>query len=142
MQWQAPVPSLVNQVEGGIRWMLRASTQGAELQLHPENLGRVRIELRVEGAEVHARLWASDPKSLPLLQDNKAFLEVSLKEQGLNLGSFDLRQNPQQTQTGQQGSEPSGHYWATEAPPPVFRQETPIPALTTAAQARRLEIFV
>jgi flagellar hook-length control protein FliK len=141
MQWQAPVPSLVNQVEGGIRWMLRSSAQGAELQLHPENLGRVRIELKVVGAEVHARLWASDPKSLPVLQDNKAFLEVSLKEQGLNLGSFDLRQNPQQAQTRNQGGESSGQHWATEAPKPNFRQETPIPAWPIGAQARRLEIF-
>jgi len=142
MQWQAPVPSLVNQVEGGIRWMLRSSTQGAELQLHPENLGRVRIELKVEGSEVHARLWASDPKSLPILQDNKAFLEVSLREQGLNLGSFDLRQNPQQAQTRQQPSDIPGQFWATEAPKQDFRQETPILAGVLTAQARRLEIFV
>ncbi len=141
LQWQAPVPSLVNQVEGGIRWMLRSSSQGAELQLHPENLGRVRIELRVEGSEVHARVWASDPKSLPVLQDNKAFLEVSLKEQGLNLGSFDLRQNSQQAQTRQQSGEGSGQFWATEAPKADFRQETPILAGAVAAQARRLEVF-
>ena len=75
-----------------------------------------------------------------MLQDNKAFLEVSLKEQGLNLGSFDLRQNPQQAQTQQQ-NERSGQFWATEAPKHDLRQETPISAGLHSAQARRLEVF-
>jgi flagellar hook-length control protein FliK len=78
------------QVEGSIRWILQNKAQGAELQLHPESLGRVIIQLRVEGQEVHARLWASEASSLPVLREHKAFLEASLKEQGLSLGSFDL----------------------------------------------------
>lgn len=137
--WQAHVPSLAQQVEGGIRWMLRNASPGAELQLHPEALGRVRIELRVEGGDVHARLWASDPKSLPVLQEHRAFLEVSLKEQGLNLGSFDLRQQSNQPhpQFGGQGS--SGHFWPTEAPAP--RQDAPIRPAETGASPRRIELI-
>jgi flagellar hook-length control protein FliK len=78
------------QVEGSIRWIIQNKSQEAELQLHPDSLGRVTIQLKVEGQEVHAHLWASEASSLPILQEHKASLEASLKEQGLNLGSFNL----------------------------------------------------
>lgn len=94
----APHPAAV-QVEGGIRWLLTKERSGAELQLHPESLGRITIQLRVDQGEVHARVWATEPSTLPLLQDHKAFLEVSLRQQGLSLGSFDLQQ-------GQRGGQP------------------------------------
>ena len=92
-----PSPMLA-QVEGTIRWVLQNKAPGAELQLHPDSLGRVTIQLRVEGQEVHARLWVSEASSLPVLQEHKAFLETSLKEQGLSLGSFSLQAGTQQQQ--------------------------------------------
>lgn len=92
---EAPAPvrpnPIASQVEGSIRWILQNKSQGAELQLHPESLGRVVIQLKVEGQEVHARLWASESASLAVLQDHKTFLETSLKNQGLVLSTFDLQ---------------------------------------------------
>lgn len=139
--WQAPVPAVLHQVENGIRWMLQNASPGAELQLHPEALGRVRIELKVEGGEVHARLWASDPKSIPVLQENKAFLEVSLKEQGLNLGSFDLRQHSNQPQPQNPEGQPNGQFWPTEAARDDRRQDAPSGSSTPGRKARRVELI-
>lgn len=139
--WQVPVPPVLQQVENGIRWMLRNASPGAELQLHPEALGRVRIELRVEGGEVHARLWASDPKSIPVLQENKAFLEVSLKEQGLNLGSFDLRQNSNQAHPGFTDGQSRGQFWPTEAGAAEPRQDAPTRPAPRNANPRRIELI-
>lgn len=139
--WQVPVPPVLQQVESGIRWMLRNASPGAELQLHPEALGRVRIELKVEGGEVHARLWASDPKSIPVLQENKAFLEVSLKEQGLNLGSFDLRQNSQQPHPDFAQGGARGQFWPTEATAPESGQDAPTRPVHRAANPRRIELI-
>jgi len=139
--WQVPVPPVLQQVESGIRWMLRNASPGAELQLHPEALGRVRIELKVEGGEVHARLWASDPKSIPVLQENKAFLEVSLKEQGLNLGSFDLRQNSQQPHPGFAQGGARGQFWPTEATAPESGQDAPTRPVHHAVNPRRIELI-
>ena len=139
--WQAPVPAVLHQVENGIRWMLQNASPGAELQLHPEALGRVRIELKVEGGEVHARLWASDPKSIPVLQENKAFLEVSLKEQGLNLGSFDLRQHSNQPQPQNPEGQPKGQFWPTEATLVDHRQDAPSGQSTTGRNPRRVELI-
>ncbi len=113
------------QVEGSIRWILQNKSQGAELQLHPESLGRMIIQLRVEGQEVHARLWASEASSLPILREHKAFLEASLKEQGLSLGSFDLHSGArhEQAQTASQEramGNPSGSLLPAE-----LKQEMP-----------------
>jgi len=82
----------VLQVEGGLRWMLKGGVQEAQLQLHPDALGQVTIHLRVEGGEVHARLWVTEPASVQAVQEGRPQLELSLKEQGLMLGSFDLQQ--------------------------------------------------
>lgn len=126
------------QVEGSIRWILQNKTQGAELQLHPESLGRMVIQLRVEGQEVHARLWASEPTSLAILQDHKAFLESSLKEQGLNLGSFDLQSGARgQTAFQEQPSLPP----AVKIALPEVKQEMPISLDPDPVEAHRIEVF-
>lgn len=87
---QSPSAAIFSQVEGSIHWMLRSQEKGAELQLHPENLGRITISLKVEGTEVHAQVWASETSTLTVLQDHRAALQQSLQQQGLSLGSFDL----------------------------------------------------
>lgn len=96
------------QLDGSIRWLIKNQEKGAEIQLNPESLGRVVIKLRMEGGEVHARLWASEPTTLPILQDQKAALEASLRQQGLSLGSFDLQQ-------GRRGDDASGSSTFTPA---------------------------
>jgi len=116
----APPPSApVAQVEGGLRWMLKGGAQEARLQLHPESLGQVTIHLRVEGGEVHARLWITEPASIQAVQEGRPHLEASLKEQGLQLGGFDLQQ---------------GHRPFQEAPAaPAFRERS-VPELLPARQ--------
>jgi len=79
------------QVEGTVRWMLHNHEQAAELQLHPDNLGRITISLKVDGDAVHARIWASEPTTVAALQNHRDSLQQSLQQQGLNLGSFDLQ---------------------------------------------------
>lgn len=134
---RSTVPAMT-QLEGSVRWLLKNQGQAAELQLHPENLGRVVISLKVEDGDVHARVWASEASTLPLLQEQRSALELSLREQGLNLGSFDLQQ-------GRQGHE------AREAPfqtptklprnGPEPRQETPRSLAASPSKARRLEVY-
>ena len=118
-----PAPATTNppmaQVEGGVRWMLRGGAQEAQLQLHPESLGQVTIHLRVEGGEVHARLWITDPASVQAVQEGRSHLEHSLREQGLQLGSFDLHQ---------------GHRPFQEAPPAPMVPARRAPEAVTARQ--------
>ena len=112
---EAPAPmkrdNPMGQVDASIKWLIKNKDQSAELQLHPEALGRVQIKLTVEGTQVHAKLWASEAAAVPILQEHRAFLESSLKAQGLTLGSFDLQQGHQSDQTPTPQEE--------HAPPPL-----------------------
>lgn len=129
---------LVTQVAGGVRWMLQGGSQEAQLQLHPDSLGQVTIHLRVEGGEVHARLWVTEASSVQAVQEGRPQLEASLKEQGLQLGSFDL----------QQGQRPFQEASSTPAYPgrPVpdllpAGQEAPVPPVAAILNSRHVELY-
>ncbi len=131
----------LSQVEGTIRWMVRNQEKSAELQLHPENLGRVTISLKVEGNEVHARVWASESSSAALLQDQRTALEQSLKDQGLNLASFDL-------QSGNRGEDAQRQTPMPQAAPSEparevvsSRQDAPTGGTPNLSNAYQIEVF-
>jgi flagellar hook-length control protein FliK len=133
----APTPA-AKQVEGSLRWMLRTGAQEAQLQLHPDSLGQVTIHLKVEGGEVHARIWVTDPSSAQAVQEGRAHLEQSLKEQGLQLGSFDL----------QQGNHPSreapaapSHTTSSAAESLLARQEAPAAPVASILNAHHVELY-
>ena len=135
---QTPLTAPVSQVAGGMRWMLKTGSQEAQLQLHPDSLGQVTIHLKVEGGEVHARIWVTDPSSAQAVQEGRAHLEMSLKEQGLQLGSFDL----------QQGNHPSQQApsTATYSTPPAAdllqaRQEAPPGPSPSVLNPHHVELY-
>jgi len=137
---QLPPQAPMAQMDGSVKWMLRNDQQAAEIQLYPEHLGKVTIRLRVEGNEVHARVWASEASTLPALREQRAFLESSLKEQGLQLSSFDLQHGKggQQMQGGEGQNRPQGqnfHFGAQMIESwngSEFRQELPSQATNQA----------
>ncbi|MDR2697095.1 MAG: flagellar hook-length control protein FliK [Holophagales bacterium] len=139
-----PSHAPMSQLEGSVRWLLRTDTKGAEIQLHPENLGRVTVRLRIEGSEVHARVWATEASTMPLLENHKAFLESSLKEQGLTLSSFDL----QHGKNGQQTHGDAQNHHQRFAPPMMeswngteFRQELPAQLAAQHADDGGVELY-
>jgi len=135
---QTPLTAPVSQVAGSMRWMLKTGSQEAQLQLHPDSLGQVTIHLKVDGGEVHARIWVTDPSSAQAVQEGRAHLELSLKEQGLQLGSFDL----------QQGNHPSQQApsTATYSTPPAAdllqaRQEAPPGPSPSVLNPHHVELY-
>jgi len=133
-----PRSTPVLQVEGGLRWMLKGGVQEAQLQLHPDSLGQVTIHLRVEGGEVHARLWVTEPASVQAVQEGRPQLELSLKEQGLMLGSFDLQQGQRPFQEAHAG--PSFHEPVVPETTPA-RQEAPAAAPLSILNPRHVELY-
>jgi flagellar hook-length control protein FliK len=132
---------ILTQVEGSIRWMIQNKVQGAELQLHPESLGRVVIQLKVEGQNVHARLWASESTSLTALQDHKSFLESSLKEQGLNLSSFDLHSGARGNGAQTMPQEQAPMAMSREFAPLEVKQEMPTEIIADSADPHQIEVY-
>jgi len=133
-----PPTAPVLQVEGGLRWMLKGGAQEAQLQLHPDSLGQVTIHLKVEGGEVHARLWITEPGSVQAVQEGRPHLEMCLKEQGLQLGSFDLHQGRRPFQEAP--SAPSFREGSTPEAVPA-RQEAPSTILPSILNPHRVELY-
>jgi len=118
--------------------MLKGGSQEAQLQLHPDSLGQVTIHLKVEGGEVHARLWITEPTSVQVVREGRPHLEQALRDQGLQLGSFDLHQ---------------GHRPFQEAPAAptvrepvvpeavIARQESPAPLLPSILNPHHVELY-
>lgn len=137
----APAPVAappVAQVDSSMRWMLKNGAQEAQLQLHPDALGQVTIHLRVEGGEVHARLWVSEPASMQAVQNGRSHLELSLKEQGLQLGSFDLQQG---NRPFQDASAPQGSSFQEPASALAARQETPAVSMPSLSNPHQIEFY-
>jgi hypothetical protein len=128
----------VAQVDSGMKWMLRNGAQEARLQLHPDSLGQVTIHLRVEGGEVHAKLWVSEPASVQAVQEGRPHLELSLKEQGLQLGSFDLHQGHRPFQDAATRPNPLP---ADTAPAIPARQERPAVIVPTLQNPHQIELY-
>ena len=134
----SPPSAPVLQVAGGLRWMIIGGSQEAQLQLHPDSLGLVTIHLKVEGGQVHAKVWISEAASMQAIKEGQPHLEQALKEQGLHLGSFDLQQ---------------GHRHFQEAPSapmlreqglneaPVARQEAPAPPPVAILNPHHVELY-
>ncbi|EHQ91593.1 flagellar hook-length control protein FliK [Desulfosporosinus youngiae] len=72
-----------------------------DIQLHPEDLGKIRILLRWESGQVHLQVQASEAATGQLLQNQLADLRQNLMSQGVNCGSLQMgqegegRQQPQ-----------------------------------------------
>ncbi len=133
--------AVFQQVEGSIKWILKHQEQGAELQLHPEALGKVIIRLKMEGSQVHAQLWASDAASVPVLTSHRAFLEASLAEQGLSLGSFEL-QSGHRGQHSQEGPTDRPTRKLVAVPTGAGSlQEMPVSTTPTLLSAYRIEVY-
>jgi len=132
-------PNLASQVDGTIRWLVKNQDQGAELQLHPESLGRIQIKLKVEGNVVHAKVWASDAAAVPVLQDHRATLEASLKAQGLTLGSFDLQHGHRQQQESLPTPTEPASTPAVSLAPASTGQETPVSGVNAGTHTSRIE---
>ncbi len=133
---------VVNQVEGTLRWMIKGPVPEARLQLHPESLGKVSIELKVEQGQVHAKVWVQEPAAMQALQEGRAALELALKQSGLQLGSFDLQQGGQ---ASRQAPEPQ-HSPIAAGPKedPTLRparQEAPSLGGPSSANPRRIEFY-
>jgi flagellar hook-length control protein FliK len=136
------------QLDGSVRWLIRNNEKSAEIQLYPEHLGKVTVRLRIEGNEVHARVWASEASTLPMLKEHKAFLETSLKEQGLNLSSFDLQHGSAGQQARGEGqNKPQGQNYHFAAPMMEswngneFRQELPTQLTAQPADDGSIELY-
>ncbi len=79
----------------------------ARLRLHPEHLGEVTIDLRVEQGRVTAALRLDNPAAAEWIRGQRAELQASLGSQGLDLGSLEIVVDPDGRRRKAASPEPS-----------------------------------
>ena len=72
-----------------------------DIQLHPADLGKIRIFLRLENGQVHLQMQASEAATGQLLQNQLSELRQNLMSQGVNCGSMQMGQGGERQQQSQ-----------------------------------------
>jgi hypothetical protein len=84
---------LVKKVFEAISSTIRKAPREILLKLEPETLGKLRIKVSVERDQISTRIMAEHQKVVTLFKGCHGDLQQHLKEQGFQLGSFDVSQD-------------------------------------------------
>ncbi len=90
---------------------VRAGMQRFEVRLDPPEMGRIDVQMEMEGKNVTARLVVERAETLDLLQRDARALERALQQAGLNADRANLQFSLKQDQQGNsfQQSAQNGH---------------------------------
>lgn len=72
------------------RMQLHPGLRSATIELAPADLGRIRIEMKLEGGKLRAIVRAEKPESLAALEEHLPELRAALEQQGLVADDLDL----------------------------------------------------
>jgi flagellar hook-length control protein FliK len=81
-----PDPRFPDALGERVTWMVREGIQGAELTLHPQELGPIRIELSLDGAAASIGVIAANAETRSAIEQALPRLREMLAGQGLHLG--------------------------------------------------------
>ncbi|MCK4546014.1 MAG: flagellar hook-length control protein FliK [Candidatus Eisenbacteria sp.] len=123
--------SVLEQLETEARWLLKSSSNEAEIHLEPPELGKIRLRLAVTDASVHGFIEVENPLVKAMLQSDLPRLSALLADSGLDLSQFDVllseeKQARQQQNSGDQFQGRDG--WQSEQESP----EAPEPVVARA----------
>jgi len=87
------------------RFTLTDNKTEVSMQLKPEALGRVRLQMAIEGDVVNGRLITETVAAKQALEEHLPEMLEQFETQGLTVGSFsvEVRQQPQPAQQGGDG---------------------------------------
>jgi len=85
----APLPATpVEQISEHVQFSFSRGEQDATIQLHPKELGSVRIRLQMENGQLHLSIQADKQETGHLLNSKLAELRQSLEGQGIKVGDL------------------------------------------------------
>ena len=93
---QKPQPSQTGQVDpyqqvaDKVVWSIRNNEERIQLTLEPPQLGNLFIELQREKEGIKATLWADNPKTKEILENNQSQLQKTLEGHGFKLEKYDV----------------------------------------------------
>ncbi|MEQ8664792.1 MAG: flagellar hook-length control protein FliK [Rhodospirillales bacterium] len=115
----APTRPVVQQISVNISKAIADGLDKININLRPEQLGRVEVKLEVShNGRVSAHIVADRPETLEILRNDARSLEKALQEAGFDTGagdlSFDLRQQENNQDGAQDGSSIAGGQGETD----------------------------
>lgn len=85
---------IVNQVVEEIRTVVKADTTSMEVQLNPENLGKVNIQVSARDGIVTAHITAQTEAARHAIESQIAVLKENFQNQGLKVEAVEVAINP------------------------------------------------
>jgi len=82
---EAQKPQVLRQISSGVRILQRSEQTSLKIQLHPESLGRIELQLISEGDGVRVNMIADAEPTSSMLQQHKHDLQQSLQHAGVQL---------------------------------------------------------
>ena len=81
---------LIEQIAENVKVNISQETTSMQMQLNPENLGKIYLEVSVKAGNIHAELAASDEAVRTALEAQVAELRASLNQAGLKVDSIEV----------------------------------------------------
>ena len=83
-------PDLYQQIAEKVIWSIRNNEEKIRLTLEPPQLGNLFIELHRNKEEIKATLWADNPKTKEILENNQFQLQKTLEGHGFKLEQYEV----------------------------------------------------
>jgi flagellar hook-length control protein FliK len=100
---------LIEQINSQIRAVIDNETQSLAMQLHPESLGRMNVELVSRGGQITAQFEAENASVRAALEGHIAELRQSLEQRGLKVENVEVTVATHEFEQNLMGGEQSGN---------------------------------
>lgn len=106
----APVGSdgFPNGLTETVSLVLADGLESAQIEIHPPEMGPVKIELSLDGTDARMVFTAAQPETRQAIEQSAPLLRSMLSEQGLSLSGFDVGAGRQFDQRGRDGQAAPG----------------------------------
>ena len=81
------------QVQSIIKGKITVNFQNVEIQLRPENLGKIHVTIEITGQNVDININSDNVNSIQSLTENNSNLQKMLQNNGMNLNNFNFNGN-------------------------------------------------
>ena len=88
--WSGQTQDIMNQIMDYMKLQLKPDMDQLEMQLHPESLGTVRVQLMNKGGEITAQFQVQNETVKAAMESQLVDLKESLKDQGVKVEAVEV----------------------------------------------------
>jgi flagellar hook-length control protein FliK len=128
-----------------VQWLVKEGIQSAELTLHPQDMGPIRIEMSIDGSAASIDFAATQADTRAAIEQALPRLRDLLADQGLQLGGAQIGADTRRQDHPSHRARPSGGETrtATVAIPDATSDGVPVSAMTAPGRnaSGRIDLF-